>query len=104
MNSVKVIFKNSNFNYITTVSDQIDKQKAKSYFVGSFFDVGMFPNENLQKCNKIAFRTDKKSVYASKVLQLMDQDFEYQKALKTVLNENKSINAIDLKFELELYI
>ncbi len=104
MNSVKVIFNDSKFNYITTVSNQTTKQKAINYFVNTFFDVGMFPIENMQKCIKIAFRTDKKSVHASEVLQLMDQDFSYQKALKKVLNENKNIKKINLEFELDLYI
>jgi hypothetical protein len=57
-NSVKVIFDNSKYNYETSVSDQTTKQSAKTYFVGTSFDMGVFPNEDLQVCTKIEFSSE----------------------------------------------
>lgn len=45
-----------------------------------------------------------KSIECSLVLQLMDQDFSYQKALGKVLNMDKSINKEKLENELNNYI
>lgn len=46
----------------------------------------------------------KKSKSASKVLQLMDKDYSYQEALKTVLKEDKRISKKKLEKELSAYI
>lgn len=46
----------------------------------------------------------KKSVACSKVLQLMDQDYSYQKALKEVLKNDKRLNKVKLEVELDKYI
>ena len=46
----------------------------------------------------------KKSKAASKVLKLMDQDYSYEKALKTVLSGDKRLSRKKLKIELERYI
>jgi hypothetical protein len=45
-----------------------------------------------------------KSASASKVLQLMDNDYSYTQALNIVLKSNKKINKNNLEKELELYI
>ena len=45
-----------------------------------------------------------KSIEASKVLQLMDEDFSYCEALKMVLESNTSINKKNLEIELNKYI
>jgi hypothetical protein len=45
-----------------------------------------------------------KSIECSLVLQLMDKDFSYQKALGKVLNMDKSINKEKLENELNNYI
>jgi len=45
-----------------------------------------------------------KSKQCAKVLQLMDQDFSYQKALKKVLSENPKTKKKDLEKELSIYI
>ena len=46
----------------------------------------------------------KKSKAASKVLQLMDEDYSYQKALKTVLSSDKRLSKAKLEKELDIYI
>jgi len=45
-----------------------------------------------------------KSSACSKVLQLMDNDFEYQKALAKVLSANKELSKEVIEKELNLYI
>ena len=46
----------------------------------------------------------KKSKACSKVLQLMDQDYSYSKALRKTLNEDKRLSKVKLEKELENYI
>jgi hypothetical protein len=45
-----------------------------------------------------------KSKSASKVLQLMDKDYSYSKALAKVLKEDKRLSKKNLEKELEKYI
>jgi hypothetical protein len=53
MKSVKVIFKNPKFNYITNVNGT--KESIKKYFVGTFFDVGIYPRELMREVINIEF-------------------------------------------------
>ncbi|MDP3914393.1 MAG: hypothetical protein Q8R96_11740 [Bacteroidota bacterium] len=46
----------------------------------------------------------KKSKSVSKVLQLMDKDYSYQKALNSVLKSDKRLSKTKLEKELNLYI
>ena len=46
----------------------------------------------------------KKSKACSKVLQYMDKDLSYEKALKKVLSEDKRLSKKILEKELNLYI
>jgi len=48
--------------------------------------------------------TESKSVAASKVLQLMDKDYSYQKALSKVLADNPALDKTKLEQELDAYI
>ena len=52
----------------------------------------------------LKYGKEKKSKEAKKVLQLMDEDYTYQQALKIVLNENQNINKKNLEKELNKYI
>ena len=45
-----------------------------------------------------------KTKQCKRVLQLMDQDFNYQKALKKVLKDNPGIEKTELEKELNIYI
>ena len=54
-NSVKVIFRNPKYNYTTSVSDATTEETARIYFVNTSFDLGVYPNEDLQVCIDIKF-------------------------------------------------
>jgi hypothetical protein len=45
-----------------------------------------------------------KSKAASKVLKLMDKDFSYSKAVKTVLSNDKRLSKTKLEKELNKYV
>ena len=55
MISAKVMFNNSKYNYITSLSAQCAKQDAQDYFIGQTFDVGVYPIENMQTCIGIEY-------------------------------------------------
>lgn len=55
LNSVKVLFADSRYNYTTNVSSQSTEETARDYFVGKSFDFGIYPNEDFQKCIGIEF-------------------------------------------------
>jgi hypothetical protein len=50
---VKVIFDNKEYNYSTNVNPKATDEEIQKYFVNNYFDVGIFPHENLQKVIKI---------------------------------------------------
>lgn len=50
MKVVKIIFENSVYNYLTDINPQCTYQEIRKYFVNSYFDVGVYPAENMQKC------------------------------------------------------
>jgi hypothetical protein len=52
---VRVKFTDPKYNYETNVSGTITEEKARNYFVGKMFDVGTYPNENMQKVIDIDF-------------------------------------------------
>jgi hypothetical protein len=52
---VRVKFADPKYNYETNVSGNITEEKARNYFVGKMFDVGTYPNENMQKVIDIDF-------------------------------------------------
>jgi len=55
LNTVKVLFADSKYNYSTDVSTKTTEQTAKRYFVGQDFDLGIYPAENMQTCIGIEF-------------------------------------------------
>lgn len=55
MPDVDVKFKNSKYNYSTSVSFNTSRQDALKYFVGSVFNMGEYPKENLQRCVSIKY-------------------------------------------------
>jgi len=55
LNSVKVLFEDSIYNYTTNVSSQTTEITAMHYFVGKCFNMGVFPVENMQQCIGIEF-------------------------------------------------
>jgi hypothetical protein len=61
LNSVKVIFSNDQYNYTTDISANSTKEDAEKYFIGKFFDVGIYPKEDMQKCIGIEFTDNNKT-------------------------------------------
>jgi hypothetical protein len=51
-----------------------------------------------------SLKENKKSKEASLVLQLMDKDYSYEKALTAVLKNHKNIDRVTLEKELDKYI
>jgi len=59
LHTVKVKFKDPQYNYITNVSSQTTARAAENYFVGNHFNVASFPGENFQRCMAIDFIENK---------------------------------------------
>jgi hypothetical protein len=57
-----------------------------------------------EEFESIKAKDDKKSVHASMVLKLMDDDYSYTDALNKVLSNNKDVNKSELEKELDKYI
>jgi len=55
LNTVYVKFKDEKYNYYTSVNAQCSLEELKSYFIGKYFNLGVYPIENMQKCIKIDF-------------------------------------------------
>lgn len=55
LNTVKVLFADSQYNYTTNVSAQSTRETTEDYFVGKWFDLGIYPKENMQQCTGIEF-------------------------------------------------
>lgn len=51
MQGVKVIFDNSKYNYVTSCNGTLEQ--IRHYFVGKYFDVGIYPIELMRKCTDI---------------------------------------------------
>ena len=60
LNTVKVLFTDSKYNYETNVSANATEQTTKEYFVGKYFDLGIYPKEDMQKCIDIEFTDNNK--------------------------------------------
>lgn len=54
-NAVRVYFDDPKYNYTTDVGINVTPESAKSYFVGKYFNVGVYPKEILKKCTRIKF-------------------------------------------------
>ena len=52
---VKVKFANPEYNYETSVAGHITEAEARKYFVGQMFNVGVYPNEKMEKVMDIEF-------------------------------------------------
>lgn len=53
MKTVKVIFANPEYNYKTSVSATATEESIKKYFIGQYFNLGIFPTEDIQQCINI---------------------------------------------------
>lgn len=82
MHSVKVMFADEKYNYVTSISPQSTEESAKKYFVGKFFDMGCFPVEDLQKCTGIEFSFNKMESAISE--ELVKAGFKFAKQRNTL--------------------
>ncbi|MGO1758516.1 MAG: hypothetical protein ACTHY0_02215 [Mammaliicoccus vitulinus] len=51
--AVEVLFNDAQHNYKTSVNPKSTDQSLKEYFINNYFNVGIFPVENMQKCINI---------------------------------------------------
>ena len=47
--SVSVKFKNKKYNYITSMASHVTQEIAEAYFVGNWYDVGLYNREVLRQ-------------------------------------------------------
>ena len=60
LNSVRVVFRDGQYDYITNVSADATKEDCDKYFIDNYFNVGVYPKENMQKCVGIVFTDNNK--------------------------------------------
>lgn len=51
--AVKVIFEDPQYNYTTSVNPGASDESLKKYFVGTTFNVGVYPQELFKRCISI---------------------------------------------------
>jgi hypothetical protein len=83
MKTVQVIFENPIYNYATSVNPKTTDEENRKYFVNTVFDMGIFPQENPQKCIRIKI-TAKKSqqTFLNKQTKIQRAIERVQKKLK----------------------
>ena len=50
MKSVTVKFNNPDLNYQTSINPACTTEEIRKYFVGTVFNMGVYPVENMQRC------------------------------------------------------
>lgn len=103
-----------NNNYIPSNGYRLEKWEQIGYRATAIAymkreNVSSVKNTNgneysLQQLENAIIGQNTKSREASKVLQLMDNDFSYKQALETVLSDNPTIHRESLENELNRYI
>lgn len=58
MNTVKVMFRDPKYNYITSLSARSTKADAEDYFVNQPFNVGDYPRDDYQVCVGIEYNAN----------------------------------------------
>jgi hypothetical protein len=53
MQEVRIMFEDDVYNYTTSVNGERTEEEIKKYFVGKYFNMGVYPNENMQQCTNI---------------------------------------------------
>jgi hypothetical protein len=62
LNAVEVIFENPEYNYTTSVSSNATEESSRKYFVGKFFDVAPYPQEQFEQVVDINFIDNNKEM------------------------------------------
>lgn len=55
LTTIKVIFKDPRYNYLTDINANAPHETVKDYFINTSFDMGCYPVEDLQVCIDIEF-------------------------------------------------
>lgn len=50
LKTAHIKFENPEYNYSTSVNGDLSDEKIKKYFIGTTFDLGNYPNEDMQTC------------------------------------------------------
>ena len=53
MKTIKVIFENPIYNYITSINPKTTEAEIRKYFIGTPFNLGSYPVEDFQTCINI---------------------------------------------------
>lgn len=53
MKTVAVMFKDTKYNYTTSVNAKVSFDEIVSYFVGQWFNVGTGEEDNMQQCTAV---------------------------------------------------
>lgn len=104
LNTVKVLFADSQYNYSTDVSANSTKESVNEYFVGKLFDKGIYPVENMQQCIGVEFTDNNTDINRYKISftgRLKGAIGIFYKITDTVqaANENDAILALYDKYE-----
>jgi len=71
---VYVKFADGSNNYHTTVNELSKADELEAYFVGTQFDLGIYPKEKLLECIEIDITHNHNKVYIEKVYPLKDMN------------------------------
>lgn len=93
--SVKVIFANPKYNYVTSINGSVTEKEARKYFVGKMLDVGTYPTEDMQKVIDIEFNP--KGHFAKGGETLKKKAPEYAKGGKVSDGRIKTIKESDIQ-------
>jgi hypothetical protein len=106
MPSFKVKFENPKYDFVTTMSPNITLEDAEDYYVGRYFDVGVYPKENMQKVVSVEYLGRKSYDYANGgyaekgvYVETLDEEIDLSedgrvKAIKTQQGGNKSFGEL----------
>lgn len=106
MPSFKVKFENPKYDFVTTMSPNITLEDAEDYYVGRYFNVGVYPKENMQKVVSVEYLGRKSYDYAQGgyaekgvYVETLDEEIDLSedgrvKAIKTQQGGNKSFGEL----------
>lgn len=98
--SVEVIFENPKHNYVTNMAKNVTREDAMNYFIGKKFNVGVFPNENLQKVIDIEYSDSENDEFEDVILK-SNPNHKYSHGIQKTLSR-WSKNGLTYKVALAL--
>ena len=89
MKTVKVVFENKEYNYVTSVNPLSTEWELCSYFIGTSFNVAPFPAEQAEKCIEILI-----DGVLYRPLRNLDDPKKLLRQVRDALNKNKSVEKL----------